>query len=112
LELPDDGKRYELVDGTLLVTPSPSAPHQRAIADLFRLLDPYVRTHRLGHVCFSPADLDLRSGQLLQPDLFVGGRGDGPPPLTWAGYGLPTLVVEVLSASTARCDRIGLSQHN
>jgi Uma2 family endonuclease len=106
LDLPDDGNRYELVDGELLVTPSPSAPHQRAITELFRLLDPYVRAHGLGHVSFSPADLDLRAGQLVQPDLFVGGAPGGPPPLEWDEFGVPILVVEVLSPSTARYDRI------
>jgi Uma2 family endonuclease len=106
LALPDDGNRYELVDGELLVSPSPSAPHQRAVTEMFRLVDPYVRAHRLGHVCISPADLDLRSSQLVQPDLFVGGAPGSPPPLEWDEFGIPILVVEVLSPSTARNDRV------
>ncbi len=69
LALPEDGNRYELVDGKLLVSPSPRGAHQAGVAELFRLVDPYVRAHRMGRVCFSPADLDFRSGQLLQPDL-------------------------------------------
>ena len=106
LALPADGNRYELVDGELLVTPSPSGPHQAAIVELFRLLDPYVRDRRLGRVCLSPADLDLRAGQLTQPDLFVGRMVQGRAPLHWDEYAIPVLVVEVLSPSTARNDRL------
>jgi Uma2 family endonuclease len=104
LALPDDGHRYELVDGELLVTPSPVGPHQRAVVELFRLVDPYVRTHRLGYTCLSPADLDLQSGQLVQPDLFVGALVGGREPVHWSDYRIPILVAEVLSPSTARYD--------
>ncbi len=106
LALPDDGNRYELVDGELLVSPSPRGLHQRAVASLFRSVDPYVRAHRLGAVCFAPADLDLRSGQLVQPDLFVGGLIDGRQPIEWTDFRIPILIAEVLSPSTARYDRV------
>ncbi len=106
LALPDDGNRYELVDGELLVSPSPRGLHQRAVVSLFRLVDPYVRANRLGAVCLAPADLDLRSGQLVQPDLFVGGLIDGREPIEWADFKIPILVAEVLSPSTARYDRV------
>jgi Uma2 family endonuclease len=106
LALPDDGKRYELVDGELLVSPSPRGLHQRALLELFRRVDPYVRQHYLGAVCLSPADLDLCSGQLVQPDLFVGQLVDGREPLDWNEFGIPILVGEVLSPATARYDRV------
>lgn len=106
LALPDDGNRYELVDGELLVSPSPSGPHQRAVAELFRLVDPYVRAHHLGYTLLAPADLDLRAGQLVQPDLFVGALVDGREPVEWPDFGVPILVAEILSPSTARHDRV------
>ena len=106
LALPDDGNRYELVDGELLVSPSPRGLHQRGVLSLLRLVDPHVQTHRLGSVLFSPADLDLKSGQLVQPDLFVGAMVAGREPVEWSEFGIPILVVEVLSPSTARYDRI------
>ena len=105
LALPDDGNRYELVDGELLVTPSPRRNHQIGVRELFRLVDPYVRAHRLGDTLLSPADLDLRSGQLVQPDLFVDPMVDGRPPVDWADCAVPILVAEILSPSTARYDR-------
>lgn len=102
LALPDDGKRYELVDGELLVSPSPRRLHQDAVLELFRRVDPYVREHELGAVYLAPADLDFGSAQLLQPDLFVVDERPGE----WADVGVPLLIAEVLSPSTARYDRI------
>ena len=106
LALPDDGNRYELVDGELLVSPSPRGLHQRGVRELFRLVDPYVTAHRLGSTIFAPADLDLRTGQLVQPDLFVGAMVGGREPVDWKDYGIPIAVAQVLSPSTARYDRI------
>ena len=105
LALPDDGNRYELVDGELLVSPSPRPLHQYGVAAFFRRLDPYLREHRFGDLLSAPADLDLRSGQLVQPDLFVV-RTDGRRLREWTEAGIPLLTVEVLSPSTARFDRI------
>ena len=107
LALPDDGRRYELIDGELLMTPAPRGLHQRAVMSLVRRVDPYVLAHRLGATGFAPSDLDLKSGQSLQPDLYVVPlREDGREPIEWRDYGIPLLVAEVLSPSTARFDRI------
>ena len=54
--LPDDGNRYEVIDGELLVTPAPSPLHQRILARLLMLLDSYVERHGLGVVL---PDVDL-----------------------------------------------------
>ncbi|MFN2317262.1 MAG: Uma2 family endonuclease [Gemmatimonadales bacterium] len=106
LALPDDGNRHELIDGELLVTPAPRGRHQQGIGELYLRLAPYVRAHGIGAAVFAPADLDLRSGQLVQPDLFVGAMVDGRAPVEWDEFGIPLLVVEVLSPSTAKDDRV------
>ncbi len=106
LALPDDGNRYELVDGELLVSPSPRGRHQRAVWTLFRLVDPYVRINRLGYTGLAPADIDLKIRQRVQPDLFVGALVNGKEPVDWEEWGVPILIAEVLSPSTARYDRI------
>jgi Uma2 family endonuclease len=106
LALPDDGIRYELFDGELLVSPSPRLVHQRAVAALFRRVEPYAREHRIGVTLTAPADLDLNSGQVAQPDLFVADLRDGREPLEWADVGIPLLIAEVLSPSTAPNDRM------
>jgi Uma2 family endonuclease len=103
--LPDDGKRYELLDGELLVTPSPRVVHQLAVWALYDRVAAYVRRHRLGLPGLAPADLDLQSGESLQPDLFVVPLRDGRIPLDWPHFGIPLLVVEVLSQASALNDR-------
>ena len=104
--LPDDGNRYELLDGELLVSPSPKAIHQLAVFRLYERIYPYVSKHGLGETGLAPSDLDLKSGQSLQPDLFAvevsTPRGQEPK---WEHFGIPFLIVEVLSPSTALYDR-------
>jgi Uma2 family endonuclease len=105
LALPDDGKRYELFDGELLVTPAPASRHQDAVLALVLRLHPYVHGNGIGWLGFSPADLALEGGQLAQPDVYVVPLRDARPPRNWDEYGIPLLVIEVLSPSTARYDR-------
>ena len=55
--LPDDGNRYEVIDGELFVTPAPSLKHQRAVVELLYLVHPYVRAHGIGEALTAPADV-------------------------------------------------------
>ena len=103
LALPEDGNRYELFDGELLVTPAPTGPHQVALSLLFSAVGPYVSAEGLGLMLWSPADLRLGGNQLSQPDLFV--VPGIPASGEWADFPNPILVIEVLSPSTARHDR-------
>lgn len=105
LALPEDGNRYELFDGELLVTPAPNGLHQLAISALWETLLPFVKRHGLGRILTSPADLSLGGDQLSQPDLFVIPSVPADP-RDWARFPDPVLVVEVLSAGTARFDRV------
>lgn len=103
LALPADGNRYELIDGELIVSPTPRPLHRFAVRLLDYILDPYVRQHGLGTCMPLAADLEPEPGQLTQPDLFV--LPPGPKFPHWEDAPLPTLVVEILSRSTARYDR-------
>ena len=70
--LPDDGNRYELVYGELLVSPSPRWVHQRVVTRL--MLGDSIRsaaTHDCGEVVASPADISWGADTLVQPDVFV-----------------------------------------
>jgi Uma2 family endonuclease len=104
-ELPDDGKRYEVVDGELFVTPSPTWNHQDAVGELFVALRAYCRAAGLGHAAVSPADIELDPRTLVQPDVFVVPLNEGRRPKNWEDIRGLLLVVEVLSPSTARADR-------
>jgi Uma2 family endonuclease len=105
LQLPEDGKRYEVVDGELLVTPAPSLLHQEAVQALYGRLKQFVNAHHLGRALVSPADIELDERTLVQPDLFVAPLIDGRRPRSWKDIRSLLLAVEVLSPSTARADR-------
>ena len=103
--LPDDGRRYEVVAGQLLVTPAPSFRHQEAVYRLTRALRDYSERTGVGYALMSPADIEPEAGALVQPDVFVGRLPAGRRPRTWADFGRLLLAVEVVSPSTARADR-------
>ena len=103
--LPDDGKRYEVLDGELFVSPAPSALHQRAVFRLAVILDAYCRANGIGEVMVSPADIEFSEHRLLQPDDFVVPFRDGRLIRSWRDVESLLLAAEVLSPSTARTDR-------
>ena len=103
--LPDDGKRYEVLDGKLFVSPAPSFTHQRAVALLYEILAPYARTHGIGETMVSPADIEFSATRLVQPDIFVIPVVPGRPTRAWRDITRLLLAAEVLSPSTARGDR-------
>jgi Uma2 family endonuclease len=99
-ELPDDGNRYELVDGLLLVSPAPAERHQRAVAEMFGLLRAAAPAGLRVYV--APLDVRLSDRVEVQPDLVV--AMDGPPRDRLDQ--VPLLCVEVLSPSTSRHDLV------
>ncbi|MGQ0560629.1 MAG: Uma2 family endonuclease [Gemmatimonadota bacterium] len=103
--LPDDGNRYEVLDGEVLVTPSPGTRHQRIAAALWRQLDAYVRAHGIGEVMW---DLDLLfvSGQFLRPDIQYVPNAERQRLTERGAEGRPGLVVEILSPSSQRIDKV------
>jgi Uma2 family endonuclease len=105
-DLPDDGQRYEVIDGELFVTPAPSFTHQRALAILYRRIAEYLDRERVGYVLFAPADIIFSPKRGVQPDLFVVPPVDGRPPKSFAEAKRLLLAVETLSPSTARLDRV------
>jgi Uma2 family endonuclease len=105
LALPEDGNRYEVVDGELLVSPSPELYHQDAILVLGSRLLAYAEAMSLGHVSISPADIQLDEKTLVQPDVFVFGQSGAHRPERWKDVRVLMLAIEVLSPNTARHDR-------
>ena len=103
--IPDDGNRYEVLDGELFVTPAPGFGHQDVLAKLFMLVYPYVERHRIGWTLWSPADIEFSPNTLLQPDLFVVPDLGIGKPRSWQDITTLLLAVEALSPTTARADR-------
>ncbi len=98
------GERWELVDGEVLVTPSPHWQHQAIVGPLFIRLREYVRTQGVGRVFFAPLDVKLEPGMVTQPDLLVVPNGHLDDKTYFVSRLL--LAVEVLSPSSARFDRV------
>ena len=98
------GERWELVDGEVMVTPSPTWVHQDAVGLLYLLIRAYVDVQGIGRTFFSPLDVKLRRGLVLQPDLLVVPNGE----LRRCSDVVQHLVlaVEVLSPGSARHDRV------
>ena len=104
-DLPDDGKRYEVVHGELLVTPAPRTWHQEIVGRLYVTLREYVERAGAGlHVFASPADISWSDDTLVQPDLFVVPIAEART-LDWARIKDLQLVIEVLSPASLRADR-------
>ncbi len=103
--LPDDGNRYEVVHGELLVTPAPRASHQLIVTRLVVALSNYLGRDSKGVVLVSPADISWgRKDVLVQPDVFVVAREEVRT-TDWKQMRTLLLVGEVLSPTTARADR-------
>lgn len=97
--LPDDGNRYELIDGALVVTPSPIWQHQGVVVQLTVLLDSACPPDL--KVFVAPLDVRLADDTNVQPDLLVARRSD----LTETNLPVaPVLAVEILSPSTRTID--------
>jgi Uma2 family endonuclease len=103
--LPEDGNRYEVIDGVLYVTPSPSGRHQDAATILVWLLKGYLDRARVGCVRAAPADVRFRASRGVQPDVYVSPLIEGRRPRDWRQITHLLLAVEVLSPSTAANDR-------
>ncbi|MGA3326299.1 MAG: Uma2 family endonuclease [Terriglobia bacterium] len=103
--LPEDGKRREIIEGELFVTPSPQTPHQRAVMRLSVHLWQFVDSHELGEVFGAPFDVVFSEFDVVEPDLLYISNARANVLTNKNVQGAPDLVVEVLSESTARVDR-------
>src|SRR5262245_66631278 len=93
--------RYELVDGELLVTPSPALRHQVAVGKLIVMLSGYLDRAAVGNVISSPSDVELEPEFLTQPDVFVVAMNEWRR-VTIEGLPVPDLLpaIELLSPAT------------
>ena len=104
--LPDDGQRYEIIDGELFVTPAPSDVHQYVVGELLVRLLAYLRGSHVGHPVTSPADVrrEDRRRNRVQPDIFVVRVTDNKRPAYPFDLTDLLLAVEVASPGNPRYD--------
>lgn len=102
--LPNDGKRYEILDGELSVTAAPGPKHQHVVLRLGAALDTHVAAHRLGKVYIAPFDVILAETTVVQPDIIFVATDRTGIFSDRGAEGAPTLAVEILSPSTSSID--------
>lgn len=106
MTLPEDGNRYELIGGELIVSPAPSLRHQHLVGEMFKRLSSHVEDRQFGTVFTAPVEVQLTPHDVVQPDIVV--------VLTERLYrlkeqrieGAPDLVVEVISPGSRGTDRV------
>ena len=101
---PED-KRYELLDGELVMVPSPKEQHQRLSIKLAMRLQQFVEETGMGYVYTAPFDVVLSDTDVVQPDLLFVSRERRQIITDDNIQGAPDVVVEILSQSTAERDR-------
>ena len=101
-------KRYELLDGEILMVPAPTTTHQFLSRNVAFVLHGFVRQHALGTVLSSPIDVVFGEGdarEIVQPDVLYVSVKHADIILVEEIRGAPDLVVEVVSPGTETRDR-------
>jgi Uma2 family endonuclease len=107
LQLPDDGRRYEIIEGVLYVTNAPSADHQYTVTEVAGELRNFVKLHKLGQVLVAPFEVHLaHRTRPVQPDVLFIRAERWPKGRIPYFSGAPDLIVEVISPGSVRTDRV------
>jgi Uma2 family endonuclease len=102
--LPDDGKRYEIIDGELYVNPAPVPRHQWIVLNIASALRSYFKASGGGKAFVAPIDVVFPDDNIVQPDVIAIKTERAGLVGEKNVQGAPNLVVEVLSDGTRRVD--------
>lgn len=105
LTTPDDGNRYEIFEGELVMTPAPGTVHQRIVFKLCNILGNYLKQMSSGEVYPAPVDVYFNEETTVQPDLIFVSRDRLHIIDEQKVNGAPDVVVEIISESTESRDR-------
>ncbi len=105
--LPESVLPTEYINGEIIIAPTPTVPHQTVLRNISFTLHEFVRRNDLGSLLFSPMDVVLPTGEVVQPDLFF------LTPEEWERQrlskrinGAPSFAVEILSPGSVKHDAI------
>jgi Uma2 family endonuclease len=102
--IPFGAPNYQLIEGDLVMAPSPGSFHQDIAGKLYRLIGNFLDTHPLGRVFIAPLDVHLSDINIFQPDVFFI-RKENEAVIEEHGIeGAPDLVIEILSKTTEKYD--------
>jgi Uma2 family endonuclease len=104
LQLPDDGKRHEIIGGELYTMPSPSPEHQDIVGEFFVELKLFLRTSPIGKVFVAPTDVIFHIDDVVIPDILFVSRERLDIISKRGVEGAPDLVIEVISPSSVKRD--------
>lgn len=104
LLLPDDGKRYEIIEGELYMAPAPNTKHQNISSELFRRIANFVVENNLGLVYCAPYDILFSDANIVQPDILFISKTNRFVIKDKNVQGAPDLIVEITSPSTKKRD--------
>lgn len=107
LQLPDDGNRYEIIDGVLYVTNAPNSDHQFTVTETASELRNFAKANKLGQVLVAPFEVHLaHRTRPVQPDILFVRTERWPKGRVAYFSGAPDLIVEVISPGSVRTDRV------
>lgn len=106
LLLPEDGPRYELIEGELLMPPAPLIGHQRLSSRLHIRIGYFVEREGLGELFAAPTDVYLSPTNVVQPDLLFVAKDHSDRIVRACVHGAPDLVIEILSDGTRQRDEV------
>jgi len=106
----DDDNQYELIGGKLILVPAPRTFHQELVGKIFRRIAEFVYDNNLGKVLIAPTDVLLSETEKPQPDILFVSKKRLDIITEMNVQGAPDLVVEILSPSTGKNDRVEKSK--
>ncbi|HEX9973495.1 MAG TPA: Uma2 family endonuclease [bacterium] len=106
-ELPDDGNKYEIIEGELIMSPAPFTMHQRIVRKIIFALLKFIEEEQTGELFFAPTDVVLSNSNVIQPDiLFI--LNENLNIITEKNIkGVPDLIIEIISPATGYYDLSG-----
>ncbi len=99
-----EGIPYQLIEGELIMTPSPITRHQVIARNIFRKVDNFVHQNKLGYTYFAPIDIYLNDVNVYQPDIVFVAEKNKDIIKEKGIFGSPDMIIEILSPATAYYD--------
>ncbi|MEW6619844.1 MAG: Uma2 family endonuclease [bacterium] len=106
VQFPDDGKRYQIIQGEVYMSPAPVPYHQRISAKLFEILQQFVKINKLGEVFYAPCDVLFSDEDVVQPDIFFISKENLNIIKDKYIEGAPNLIIEITSPYTQNLDKL------
>jgi Uma2 family endonuclease len=103
--LPDDGNRYELIEGELYTSPNPDLIHQRVLGRLYTSFARFLDENQIGEIIYSPGVIFSDYDGVIPDLVYLSNQRRNEVATGERIYGAPTLVIEILSPGSQNSDR-------